>query len=218
MLLIIESLHNLPLDKISTLLKRHIQCQLQIVHKLVIPNCKDMLNVLYHKPWSKPKVVLRQNKGDTHLVSLFLKITYNKRTVFFCWQDICWFALKNVLQKNSWHNFGPTSWALSLFKVWKTAVRVNPGLWECLILGQKTTYSPWRRFFSSKNHYNIIFMYLLASFIMQNLQKYPWSRLRVMTAHHFCAQNGAIAPNIFFGKTTNTIFLYLFVPFIVQNF
>ena len=66
--LIIESLHNLPLDKISTLLKRLIQFQLQIIHKLVIPNCKGMLNVLYHKPWSKPKVVVRQNKGDTHLV------------------------------------------------------------------------------------------------------------------------------------------------------
>ena len=131
------------------------------------------------------------------LLSLFLKITNNKRTVFFHWQDICSFALKNVSQKNRLHNFWPTSWPLSLCKVCKTAARVDPELWECLILVRKTAYSPWRGFFSSKNHHHIIFIYLLASFIMQSLQKYPYNRLRVMTTHHFCAQNGAIASRRF---------------------
>ena len=40
-----------------------------------------------------------------------------------------------------------------------------------------------------------------------------------MKSHHFQAQNGPLAQNdIFFGKTINLIFMYLFAPFIMQIF
>ena len=40
-----------------------------------------------------------------------------------------------------------------------------------------------------------------------------------MKSHHFQAQNGPLAQNnIFFGKTINIIFMYLFAPFIMQIF
>ena len=116
-LLIIGSLHKLPLEKISKFwrnifsdqkldweyIKVQRVHQLQRVHKCVIPNCKIMLNVLYHIPRSRPKVVLRWNKGDTDLVSLQLCYHYSLikwhiiRKQFST--SICSFALKNVLQK-----------------------------------------------------------------------------------------------------------------------
>ena len=61
----------------------------------------------------------------------------------------------------------------------------------------------------------IIFIYLLALFIVQNLKKL--SRSRVMTMCHFWTQNGPFAP-IFFGKFINIILIYLLAPFIGKNF
>ena len=47
---------------------------------------------------------------------------------------------------------------------------------------------------------NIIFIYLLATFIVQNF-KNSYSGSRVVRMRHFWAQNGAFAPNKnFFGK------------------
>ena len=64
---------------------------------------------------------------------------------------------------------------------------------------------------------NLIFMYLLASFIIQNFKKII--RSKIMRTHHFQAQNGPSAPNDnFFWKTITIISMYLLVPFIVQNF
>ena len=64
---------------------------------------------------------------------------------------------------------------------------------------------------------NLIFMYLLASFIIQNFKKII--RSKIIRTHHFQAQNGPSAPNDnFFWKTITIISMYLLVPFIVQNF
>ena len=149
------------------------------------------------------------------LPSLFLKITYNKRTVFFHWPDICSFALKNVLQKNHWHNFWATSWPLSSYKVWS-----GSRVMECFILGQKTAYSPWRRFFFFwKIIITNFFMYLLASFHYIKFKKIPLQQIESYDHTSFlCPKWWKCPKGDVFGKTTNTIYLYHVATFIVQNF
>ena len=65
----------------------------------------------------------------------------------------------------------------------------------------------------------IIFIYLFALFIVQNFKKNSYSRSRVMSMHHFWAQNGPFAlNNFFFSKIIDITLIYLLAPFIVQNF
>ena len=59
----------------------------------------------------------------------------------------------------------------------------------------------------------IIFIYLFALFIVQNFKKNSYSRSRVMSMHHFWAQNGPFAlNNFFFLEKINIIFIYLLTP------
>ena len=66
----------------------------------------------------------------------------------------------------------------------------------------------------------ITFIYLLALFIEQNFKKNSYSESRVMRMRHFWTPNGSFDPNnlFFFLKKINIIFIYLLVPFILQNF
>ena len=57
---------------------------------------------------------------------------------------------------------------------------------------------------------NVIFIYLLAPFIVQNLKKNDYSGSRVMRMHHFWAQNGPIAQTRIFSENP----LISLVPFI----
>ena len=51
----------------------------------------------------------------------------------------------------------------------KKILKVNPGLWGCIIFGPKMVHLP--QTFFLKKIINIIFIYLLAPFIVQNLKK-----------------------------------------------
>ena len=62
-------------------------------------------------------------------------------------------------------------------------------------------------------------MCLFTPFIAQNQIKIFMSRSRVLRAHHFRAHNNPFTlDKIFFAKITNTNFICLLAPFIVQNF
>ena len=72
-------------------------------------------------------------------------------------------------------------------------------LWGCAIFGPEMVQLCQTNFFLEKIT-NIIFIYLLATFIVQNF-KNSYSGSRVVRMRHFWAQNGAFAPNKnFFGK------------------
>ena len=66
---------------------------------------------------------------------------------------------------------------------------------------------------------NIIFMYLLFAFIVQNLKKNPYSRLRAVIVRHFRTLHCVFGrKKKFFRKSINVIFIYLFPLFIVNFF
>ena len=113
--------------------------QLQKVHKGVIPNCKDMLNVLYHIPWSTPKVVLRVMSYDEKMKCHFWvqngPIALNE--TFFGYIVI-------------WYNFDVT-FGLLVVRNLQKVLRAAPELWLGVIFGSKMTHFPWVYFFS-KNH------------------------------------------------------------------
>ena len=62
----------------------------------------------------------------------------------------------------------------------------------------------------------ITLIYLLALFIVQNLQKFL-QQTQIMTMHHFWTQNGPFVPNAFFWKIITIILIYLLAHFNVQN-
>ena len=62
----------------------------------------------------------------------------------------------------------------------------------------------------------ISFIYLLALFIVQNLEKLL-QRIQNYEVCHFCPQNGPFFAPIFFWKVINIILIYLLAPFIGQN-
>ena len=64
----------------------------------------------------------------------------------------------------------------------------------------------------SQKTVNIIFMYPLAPFIVQNFRKI------FVNNQEFWAQNGAFASKNFFGNKINIILMYLFTPFTAPNF
>ena len=72
---------------------------------------------------------------------------------------------------------------------------------------------PEQNYFGTNYYY--YFHLPIGPFHCAKLKKKIYSR--VMRMYHFRAQNGLFAPNIFFGKIINIIFILL-APFIVQNF
>ena len=73
---------------------------------------------------------------------------------------------------------------------------------------EKGSFAPHKIFL--ENIINIIFIYLLAPFIVQNLKKNFHSRSKVMTMHHFCDQNETFAQMRIFSENL----LIFIVPFI----
>ena len=75
--------------------------------------------------------------------------------------------------------------------------------------------------FFGKNHY-YYFHVPIDPFHCVKILKSSYSESRVLRRHHFCAQNRTFVPNkifsFFFIKNINIIFIYLLVPFILQNF
>ena len=94
-------------------------------------------------------------------------------------------------------------------------LRADPELWGCAILRPKMAHISWTIFLGT----NIItFIYLLALFIMQNLQKFL-QRIQSYEDVPFLGSKWSICPKqIFFWKIINIILIYLLAPFIDQNF
>ena len=78
----------------------------------------------------------------------------------------------------------------------KKILRADPELWGCAIFGPKMAHLSWTKFFWYKP------LLLLSStywpFSMCKTLKNSYSGSRVIRMRHFWAQNGPVAPNIFF--------------------
>ena len=84
--------------------------------------------------------------------------------------------------------------------------------------GPNSSFAPIFLFFFLKKIINIIFIYLLAPFILQNFKKNSQSQSRVMRMCHFRAQNIPICPEQnFLVQTIIISFIYLLALFIGQN-
>ena len=103
-----------------------------------------------------------------------------------------------------------TYWPFSLCKIFKKFLQWIQSYEGASFFGPKCFISPKQNFFWKKI-INIIFIYLLAFFIVQNLKKNSYSGSRVLRMHRFGAQN-------FFWKIIKITVIYLLVTFIVQNF
>ena len=83
----------------------------------------------------------------------------------------------------------------------KKILTADPELWGCTIFGPKMVHLPQIFFWKI---INIILIYLLAPFIVQNLKKNSSSGSRVMRMRNFWAQNGPFPQmRIFFRKPVN---------------
>ena len=93
----------------------------------------------------------------------------------------------------------------------KKTLGADPELWGCTIFWPKMIHLlhlPQTRIFLEKI-IKIIFIYLLAPFILQNFKKNSYNRSKVMRMHHFWAQNDPIAQtNILLEKNFSTIVLF----------
>ena len=107
-------------------------------------------------------------------------------------------------------SFSSTYWPLSLCKILKI-LTADPELWGCVIFGPKMVHLRQTKIFLEKI-INIIFIYLLATFIVQNF-KNSYSGPRVMTMRHFWAQNRPFAQiRIFFRKPVNKALFLSSIP------
>ena len=99
----------------------------------------------------------------------------------------------------------------------KKIFKVVPELWECAIFRHKMADLSWTKFFWCKQLL-LLFIYLLALFIVQNFKRL----LQQIQSYEDASSLGpksSFAPNNFFLKiTTDIIFSYLLAPFIRQNF
>ena len=80
-----------------------------------------------------------------------------------------------------------TYWPFSLCKIKKKNHTADPVLWWCTIFGPKMVHLPKKIF---GEIVNIILIYLLATFIVQNLKKKISSGSRVTSMCNFWAQSG----------------------------
>ena len=93
-------------------------------------------------------------------------MTYNKKTFFYFYLLIC---SEKRFAKNHWHNFWHTSCPVLLCKFWKATVKRIQNYENGSFWGLKQPSLPYGDLFL-ENHYNVVVMYLMAPFIMQNFQ------------------------------------------------
>ena len=98
--------------------------------------------------------------------------------------------------------FSSTYWPFSLDKIFKKFLQRIQNYEDASFLGPKWSICPKQIFL--KKIINIIFIYLLAPFVAQNLKKNSYSRSRVMRMCLFWAQNNLFAQmRIFFRNPVN---------------
>ena len=83
------------------------------------------------------------------------------------------------------------------------------------IFGTKMAHLSWTKNFWYKPLLLVSSIYWPFSLWKIYKNSYSWSR--IMTMHHFWAQNGPFAIKKFFWKVITIILIYLLAPFIVQN-
>ena len=94
-----------------------------------------------------------------------------------------------------------TYWSFSLCKI-KKNLTVDPELWECVIFGPKMVHLPQTFFFWKI--INIILIYLLAPFIVQNFKKILLADLELRGCANVWVQNDPFPKmRIFFRKPVN---------------
>ena len=98
----------------------------------------------------------------------------------------------------------------------KKVLRAHPQLRGCAIFGHKMTHLSWTKFFLVQ-FIIIAFIYLLALFTGQNLQKFL-QRIQNYEDAPFLGKKWSICITKFFWKIINIILIYLLAPFTVQNF
>ena len=109
------------------------------------------------------------------------------------WTHLFWY--KPLLLPSS------TYWHFSVCKISKKILPAAPESWGHTIFESKTVPLPQTIFFLEKIM-NIIFIYLLAPFIVKNFLKNSYSGSRVMRMHHFLGHKWLICNNEnFFQKT-----------------
>ena len=97
----------------------------------------------------------------------------------------------------------------------KKILWADPELWGCAIFRPKMVHFSGAKFF----WYNPLLLLSSTywSFALCKILKNSYSGSRVMTMHHFWAQNGPFAPNkLFFKKIINIILIYQLAPFILN--
>ena len=99
----------------------------------------------------------------------------------------------------------------------KKILRADPELWGCAIFGTKMAHLSWTKILLVQTII-ITFIYLLALFIVQNLKKFlQW--IQSYEDVPFLGPKWSIcSKHIFFWKIINIILIYLWAPFIGQNF
>ena len=87
----------------------------------------------------------------------------------------------------------------------KRILRADPELPGCAIFRRKMAHFSWTKFLDTKQYY--YFHLLVSPFHCAKFTKNSYSLSKVVRMPHFRTQNGPFAPNIFFGKIFNIIFI-----------
>ena len=107
-------------------------------------------------------------------------------------------------------------WPLRLCKIVKQSVQQNQSCEDAPFWVLNDPFVLKKNFFGKA--INMIFMYLSAPFIVQNLKKKFLEPSGIMRMCHFRVQNGPFSPNkTFFDKNHKITSNYLLVSFIVKN-
>ena len=111
---------------------------------------------------------------------------------------MCHFQAQNSLicpEQNFWYKpllLSSTYWPFSLCKIKKKFLQRIQSNEDASFLGSKWSTCPKQKFFLKKIT-NIIFIYLLTPFILQNFKKNSYSQSRVIRMCHF---SGPKQPNL----------------------
>ena len=86
-------------------------------------------------------------------------------------------------------------------------------------MGPQCPICPKQNIFGTNHYYYYFFDLTIGPFHLPKLKKKSYSGSRAMRMRQFWAQNGPFAQtDIFWKKIVKMIFIYLLVPFIMQNF
>ena len=100
---------------------------------------------------------------------------------------------KNIFGTNHCYHFNLPIGPFHCGKCLKKILTADPQLWECTIFGPKMVHLPQTKNFLEKNIY-IIFIYLLAPFIVQSFLKKILHQTQSYKDALFWAQNGPFTP------------------------